>query len=494
MRQAAIAPLLILAVCTATSRPAAATPWVEIRSPHFTVVTDAGEKTGRNVAWQFEQIHATLQRGWPWLGDQIDRPIVVYGAKDEKSMRGLLPQYWEKNGGFHPVGQFATAPDRYCLVLQTDIRTDGPVGVNPYHEAYWSYGAVALQSSSSRGLPLWFTTGFEQIISNTNVINTEVQFGRALPNHLDRLRGLWPYTLDQLFRVTEESPEYRVEDKRWDYDAESWALVQYLLFGGVDITNRDANANHLANELLKGRRSDEVVTEVFGSVAKLQEAVRVFVSQGVTHYMSVKVDATIATKDFEARAVPTGEEMAMRATLHLAMNRPADARTASAEATKADAALAGPFDIEGVLLEREKKLPEARAAFEQAVAKGSTSFYTYYRLASLMWTQSATTPDLEKAEELAAKATSLNDGYPWSQAYLASLRLRLGKAGGAVSPAMRAIALRPDQPSQRLTLAEALFRLGKKDDAIKMAQTALAVSRTDDDRQRAQQALDRYSQ
>lgn len=186
--------------------------------------------------------------------------------------------------------------------------------------------------------------------------------------------------------------------------------------------------------------------------------------------------------------------MAMRATLHLAMNRAADARAASADAVKADAALAGPFDVEGVLLEREKKPGEARAAYEQAVAKGSTSFYTYYRLASLMWTSSASTPDLEKAEELAAKSTSLNDGYAWSQAYLASLRLRLGKAGGAVSPAMRAIELRPDEPSQRLTLAEALFRLGKKDDAIKMAKTSLAVSRTDEDRQRAQQAIDRYSQ
>jgi hypothetical protein len=138
---------------------------------------------------------------------------VVYGAKDEKSMRALLPQYWEKNAGFHPVGQMATAPDRYCLVLQTDIRTDGPVGVNP--------------STRRTGRTVRWPS-------------SRAQFGGAIPNHLDRLRGLWPYTLDQFFRVTRDSPEYRVEDKRWDYDAESWALVQYLLFGGEDIANRDA--------------------------------------------------------------------------------------------------------------------------------------------------------------------------------------------------------------------------------------------------------------
>jgi len=33
---------------------------VEVKSPHFTVVTNAGEKAGRKVAWQFEQIRAAM--------------------------------------------------------------------------------------------------------------------------------------------------------------------------------------------------------------------------------------------------------------------------------------------------------------------------------------------------------------------------------------------------------------------------------------------------
>jgi hypothetical protein len=35
---------------------------MEIRSPHFSVVTDAGEKRGREVAMRFEQMRTVLRR------------------------------------------------------------------------------------------------------------------------------------------------------------------------------------------------------------------------------------------------------------------------------------------------------------------------------------------------------------------------------------------------------------------------------------------------
>ena len=35
-------------------------PWLEIHSTHFTVITDAGEKKGRDVALRFEQMRAVF--------------------------------------------------------------------------------------------------------------------------------------------------------------------------------------------------------------------------------------------------------------------------------------------------------------------------------------------------------------------------------------------------------------------------------------------------
>ena len=34
--------------------------WIEIRSPHFSVITDAGERRGRDVAVRFEQMRVVF--------------------------------------------------------------------------------------------------------------------------------------------------------------------------------------------------------------------------------------------------------------------------------------------------------------------------------------------------------------------------------------------------------------------------------------------------
>ncbi len=39
---------------------AAEAQWIEVQSPHFSVVTDAGEKRGREVAMRFEQMRAVF--------------------------------------------------------------------------------------------------------------------------------------------------------------------------------------------------------------------------------------------------------------------------------------------------------------------------------------------------------------------------------------------------------------------------------------------------
>ncbi|MGB9083959.1 MAG: hypothetical protein WCC46_04995, partial [Terriglobales bacterium] len=52
---------LLIAGCA--SRPALAKDepkWVEVHSTHFTVLTDAGEKRGREVALRMEQMRAVF--------------------------------------------------------------------------------------------------------------------------------------------------------------------------------------------------------------------------------------------------------------------------------------------------------------------------------------------------------------------------------------------------------------------------------------------------
>lgn len=47
---------LLVPLCLVASAFAGEPAWVEVRSPHFSVVTDAGEKRRREVALRFEQM------------------------------------------------------------------------------------------------------------------------------------------------------------------------------------------------------------------------------------------------------------------------------------------------------------------------------------------------------------------------------------------------------------------------------------------------------
>ena len=67
--------------------PAAAepSPWLEIHSAHFTVITDAGDKKGREVALRFEQMRAVFATllGKEHLNQSI--PLTILAFKNDKS-------------------------------------------------------------------------------------------------------------------------------------------------------------------------------------------------------------------------------------------------------------------------------------------------------------------------------------------------------------------------------------------------------------------------
>ena len=61
--------LPVLAAFLAAGEP----QWLEVRSEHFSVVTDAGEKTGRHVACLFEQVRTAF--GVLFVRDRINEPV-----------------------------------------------------------------------------------------------------------------------------------------------------------------------------------------------------------------------------------------------------------------------------------------------------------------------------------------------------------------------------------------------------------------------------------
>ena len=134
--------------------------WVEVRSPHFRVLSDGSEKEARTVARQFEQIRVAFAAALPWLRVDSPVPLLILAPQDESSARTLLPEMWKRRG-LKPGGFFASGWEKAFALVRLDVvrrqaeaRADGDGYQVVYHEYTHS-----LLNANFRWLPLWLNEG-----------------------------------------------------------------------------------------------------------------------------------------------------------------------------------------------------------------------------------------------------------------------------------------------------------------------------------------------
>lgn len=86
--------------------------WIEAHTAHFSVITDAGEKRGREVALRMEQMRSVF--GQLLLKDKLRMPvpITVIALKSDKQYGMVAPGKQSMAGGFYVPGS-----DRIYIVL-----------------------------------------------------------------------------------------------------------------------------------------------------------------------------------------------------------------------------------------------------------------------------------------------------------------------------------------------------------------------------------------
>ncbi len=92
MRRALSIAALTALVFVSTRGRAAADDWIEVKSAHFTVVSNAGERTTRRLVWQLEQVRSATSTLFAWAKADLVKPLRVVVVKDENSMRVWAPQ------------------------------------------------------------------------------------------------------------------------------------------------------------------------------------------------------------------------------------------------------------------------------------------------------------------------------------------------------------------------------------------------------------------
>jgi hypothetical protein len=356
----------------------AADQWLEVKSAHFTVMSNAGQWSARDMAWQLEQIRSALTALWPWAHVDLDRPFAVIAVKDEWSMKSIAPKYWEQKGSVHPVSVWVIGGDRYYLAVRTDVKGEENVNLNPYQTSYFSYVSLILSRSVPRPLPLWLSRGLSGVLSNTVVSQQKVLMGAPIPSYLRELQGPGGrLRIAELVSATDQSPVFRGDLGEWRFDAQAWALVHMLLFsdGGA----HSAAFQRYVDAVVTGEDPEKTFREALGPPEALDGPMAAYITRPVYTFQQLPLDASVKREAFPLRTLSIQDSASVRALFHAAMQRPVDARTAIAEARKSGDA-PDSYVAEAELLERERKLDEAQAAYQHAVDGGATTSFPYRRL------------------------------------------------------------------------------------------------------------------
>ena len=469
---------------------ARAATWVEVRSPHFIVLSDAGERRAREVAWQFEQVRGAITRLWPWATTDFPLDVVVYAARDERSMKTLVPQYFEGRSAIRPDSVFVSTPMAHYIAVRSDIKLNSKGDINPYRSSYWSYMGLVIQTTFGGNVPMWFMRGLAEVFSNTVVRDDYLLVGQLIPWHLERLRNSLRPGLEAVLAADGESPLLNDSERMAAFDASAWGLMHYLMFG--EEGRNLERMNQFAHAVRKGTDATEALSQVYGGMEGVKRGLASYIGQSLFMYQKVPADVSVDVKAFGARELPAADAAVALGRLHAGMQRPADARAQLATASDAPSAA----EVEGLLLEGEGKNDQARAAYARASEATAATFFGEYRFAMLSWPREGAgdvAARLTAIEKSLRRAVTLNPKFAPTHYLLAQTLVRLDRATDALPLAQRAVTLAPFDSFSHATLARVYSALSRHDDAIASARRAMSHADSDTARKNAQNLLDFYA-
>ena len=464
-----LAACALLIALLALPLPADKSQWVEVTSPNFIVVSNGGQGTAERVAVQFEQIRAVFRKALPYARAHESPVITVIAAKDEKSLRDLLPEYWEK-GHSHLAGIFFFQMNKYYVALRSDL--DGPYAYEPiYHEYFHSVSLPYMP-----GLPLWIAEGYADFYGNTVVTGNEAFLGHPNVGLLDELRNSRLIPLDVLFAVDKSSPYYNEKNKTSIFYAESWALVHYLMLGD-NASHRQLLGNYLT-ALTNGADAVESGRKAFGDLSQFQKRLSEYISRFAFYEMHMSSAPEISERHFPNRALAAAESAAIRGDFEAYRGRGDYARPLIDEAMKEDPKLALPHESLGMLAFMAGKHSEALQEMSKSVELDPQNFRTLFFRSYLTFYPPSEASVSEQVETDLRRSIALNPNftpaYGLLAAYLAGKDEKLEEALGF---AKKAIELEPGTFAYELDLGQVLIRLHRATEAIEAGTRADRIAR-----------------
>ena len=228
-----------------SSRAAEPSPWLEIHSTHFIVITDAGEKKGKEVALRFEQMRAVF--AILLMKDRLNEPVplTILAFKNDKNYYQSAPLRRGQDNQAQTIGVpgfFVPGEDQNFIVLNLFEEESWRAVAHDFAHRLLNYNYPPVEG--------WFDEGLAEYFGSIRLDNTRVEIGgdpelnpaysqdllenqheaRNPPKSLTELLGgqVW-LALPDLLTMKHDTSTYNEATHHTLFYAQSWMVVHYLL-------------------------------------------------------------------------------------------------------------------------------------------------------------------------------------------------------------------------------------------------------------------------
>ena len=455
------------------SRPAFAKKedkWHEARSAHFLVLSNGGKKKARKVAEEFERIRALFRIVLFRLDSDPAKPVIVLAAKNEKTLRTLIPYYWEEENRVRPAGVFSTSPYHHHIVLRTDAR-----GEHRYSTIYHEYFHLLTELNMPL-MPIWLNEGLAEFVETATIRGRTAKIG-LLSRYLSLLRKSELLPFETLLSVDRSSPHYNERDRVSLFYAQSWAFVHYAFLGDETGQMSEAISKYLylTDE---GIDAKEAAVEAFGDLAELEEQLRNYIMKRWFQGFKIKLSTALEKPNVEVRELPPAEWLAHQATFFAHRSRE-KSRQLLKESLAQDPKSAMANELMGTFLLQDHKYADAAERFRSAIAVDSQRYLSNFLLAAALESIESEQDTSSQQEAHLAQAIGLNPRFaPGYRRLSWFYEMRDPDLRRAIPLATKAVEHEPHSVSHRLNVARLIQESGSPQRAEEVAEISgkLAIS------------------
>jgi tetratricopeptide (TPR) repeat protein len=456
--------LLSCVVATFSFSPQASagdSQWVEIRSPHFSVVTDAGEHRGREVAMRFEQMRGVFGTLMVKANVNLPVPLQIVAFRNTKELRQFAPLW---NGKPTQVaGLFQGGGDRSFIMLDMSVES-------PWTVVFHEYAHQLMNGNLSVQMDPWFEEGFAEYFSSIEVDGKEARVGKIPEYEYQVMRHEASIRIADLFKIQENSPTYNESgDHRTVFYAESGMLVHYVYDNQLLLklgTYFRLKYNNVSVE--------DAIQQAFGmSAPQFDKALRDYVTSGHYRYYPVLTPANIDSKTYAIKPLSIPDSSAILADIHLHSRDYLDQSMTEFQAVlKADPNNAAACRGMGYAYLQKKDFDQAGQYFRRSSQADSKDPRVHYYSALLMSRQGSFTDRSElplMTKELET-SIALDPNFGDAYALLAFAEAYGPDPAKGLETMTKAILINPRNENYQYNLAQMYLTSQKFDAAIALLQ------------------------